>query len=111
VSLPDNLAANAWFYLFTPMLNSLNGLFLRGSACLFNRQTSAWAVRGSSEVHYSPCKELCLSSAHLESGTALTDEGLLLGNMAFRSVMSRPAWVANFGPWIRRVFIECAMII
>jgi hypothetical protein len=41
-----------------------------------------------------------VSSAHLRSGTALTDEGLLLGNMAFRSVSSRPAGIANFEPCV-----------
>jgi hypothetical protein len=45
-----------------------------------------WAVCGSPEAHYSPYKELFVSSAHLESGTTLTDKGLLLGNMAFGSV-------------------------
>jgi hypothetical protein len=28
----------------------------------------------------------------------------LLGNMAFRSVLSRPAWISNFEPSIRRGF-------
>jgi hypothetical protein len=55
-----------------------------------------WAVRGSSEARFWPCKELVVSSAHLESRTALTDEGLLLGKMAFGSVMPRPArWLTS----------------
>jgi hypothetical protein len=33
-----------------------------------------------------PARSLVVSSAHRESGTALTDEGLLLGNTAFGSV-------------------------
>jgi hypothetical protein len=40
----------------------------------------------SSEAHFSPCEELVVSSAHLEDGMTLTDEGLLLGKMAFGSL-------------------------
>jgi hypothetical protein len=58
--------------------------FSKGSAHLLLGSASAWAVRGSSEAHFSPCEELVVSSAHLEDGTALTDEGLLLGKMDFR---------------------------
>jgi hypothetical protein len=43
-----------------------------------------------------PYEELFVSSAYLRRGTALTDEGLLLGNMAFGSVLSQPAWITNF---------------
>jgi hypothetical protein len=50
-----------------------------------------WAVRGSSEVHFSPYEELVVSSAHLEDGMALTDEGLMLGKMVFGSILPRPA--------------------
>jgi hypothetical protein len=39
---------------------------------------------------FSPYEELFVSSAHLRSGTALTNEGLLLGNMAFGSIRSLP---------------------
>jgi hypothetical protein len=45
-----------------------------------------WAVRGSSEAHSSPREGLIVSSAHLEFRTALTDEGLLLGKLAFGSL-------------------------
>jgi hypothetical protein len=48
-----------------------------------------------------------VSSAHLRSGTTLTDEGLVLGNMAFRSVPSWPAGIANFEPSIQRGFSRC----
>jgi hypothetical protein len=34
----------------------------------------------------------------------------VLGNMAFGSVLSRPAWIANFEPCIRSSFV-CAMMI
>jgi hypothetical protein len=50
-----------------------------------------WAVRGSSEARFLLCEELVVSSAHLEDGTALTDEGLLLGKMVFGSILPRPA--------------------
>jgi hypothetical protein len=56
---------------------------------LLPRQASVWAVRGSSEARFSPCKKLIVSSTHLESGTALTDVGLLLGKMAIGSVTPR----------------------
>jgi hypothetical protein len=59
--------------------------FPKGSTRLLLRSASAWAVRGSSEGHFSPSEELVVSSAHLEDGTTLTDEGLLLGKMAFGS--------------------------
>jgi hypothetical protein len=65
--------------------------FPKGSTRLFLGSVSAWAVRGSSEARFSPRDELVISSAHLEDGTALTDEGLLLGKMAFGSfVHARP---------------------
>jgi hypothetical protein len=57
----------------------------KGSTRLLLGSASAWAVRGSSEARFSPCEELIVSSAHLEDGTTLTDEGLLLGKMAFGS--------------------------
>jgi hypothetical protein len=59
--------------------------FSKGSTRLLLGSASAWAVRGSSEARFSPSEELVVSSAHLEDGTALTDEGLLLGKRAFRS--------------------------
>jgi hypothetical protein len=59
---------------------------------------------------FSPYEELFVSSAHLRSGTALTDEGLLLGNMAFGSILSRPAWFANFEPCIRSGSVRSMMI-
>jgi hypothetical protein len=43
------------------------------------------------EARFSPYEELVVSSAHLEDGTALTDEGLLLGKMAFGSILPRQA--------------------
>jgi hypothetical protein len=48
-----------------------------------------------------------MSSAHLRSGTTLTDEEPLLGNMTFGSVSSRSAGIANFEPSIRRGFGTC----
>jgi hypothetical protein len=39
---------------------------------------------------------MVVSSAHLRSRTALTDEGLLLGNMAFGSAFPRMTW-STFG--------------
>jgi hypothetical protein len=48
-----------------------------------------------------------VSSAHLRSRTALTNEGLLLGYMAFGSVPSRPAGIINFETSIRRGFGMC----
>jgi hypothetical protein len=66
------------------MTTSHNGKISKGQRLLL-RSASAWAVRGSSEAHFSPCEELIVSSAHLEDGMALTDEGLLLGKMAFGS--------------------------
>jgi hypothetical protein len=59
--------------------------FSKGSARLLLGSASAWAVRGSSEARFSPCEELVVSSTHLEDGTALTDEGILLGKMDFGS--------------------------
>jgi hypothetical protein len=41
---------------------------------------------------------------------ALTDEGLLLGNMAFGSILSRLAWITNFEPCIRSGFVRSRMI-
>jgi hypothetical protein len=57
----------------------------KGRTHLLLGSAPAWAVRGSSEARFSPCGRLFVSSAHLGDGTALTDEGLLLGKMAFRS--------------------------
>jgi hypothetical protein len=65
--------------------------FPKGSTRLFLGSASVWAVRGSSEARFLPSEELVVSSAHLEDGTALTDEGLLLGKMALGSfVHARP---------------------
>jgi hypothetical protein len=61
--------------------------FSKGSAHHLLESASAWAVRGSSEAHSSPLEELVVSLAHLEDRTALTDEGLLLGKMAFGSLV------------------------
>jgi hypothetical protein len=66
----------------------------------------SWEFR----IPFSPYEEFVRKSAHLRSGTALTDEGLLLGNMAFGSVLSRLAWIANFEPRIRSDF-ACSMMI
>jgi hypothetical protein len=65
--------------------------FPKGRTRLLLGSASAWAVRGSSEARFLPYEELVVSSAHLEDGTALTDEGLLLGKMAFGSCLPRPA--------------------
>jgi hypothetical protein len=92
----DNLVSNTQIYLFTPTINSHNGKIFKGQHASFTQEVSAWAVRGSVEARFSPIKELVISSAHLESGTTLTDEGLLLGKMAFGSVMPRPArWLTS----------------
>jgi hypothetical protein len=72
-----------------PPLTTVN--FPKGRTRLLLGSTSAWAFRGSSEARFSPCEELVVSSAHLEDGTVLTDEGLLLGKMAFGSFLPRPA--------------------
>jgi hypothetical protein len=78
------------------MINSHNGKTFKGQRASFTQQVSVWAVRGSSKGRFSPSRELVISSAHLESRTALTDEGLLLGTMAFESVMSHPArWLTS----------------
>jgi hypothetical protein len=71
--------------------------FSKGSTRLLPWQASVWAVHGSFEARFLPHKELVVSSAHLESGTALTDEGLLLGKMAFGSVTPRPARLLTSG--------------
>jgi hypothetical protein len=84
-STPDNRAGNRQIYLFTPTTTSHNGKISKGQHASFTGSASAWAVRGSSEARFSPCEGLVVSSAHLEDGTALTDEGLLLGKMAFGS--------------------------
>jgi hypothetical protein len=47
-----------------------------------------------------PARNLVISSAHQESGTALTNEGLLLGNTDFESVTPRLAQDASFGRWM-----------
>jgi hypothetical protein len=109
--LLHNRAVTMRFYLFTLAPISLNSYFFRGSARLSSRQKSAWAVHGSSEAHYSPYKKLFVSSAHLESGTTLTDEGLQLENMAFRSVFAMAGVGRQF--WARSVkgFTERAVII
>jgi hypothetical protein len=57
----------------------------KGRTRLLLGSAPAWAVRGSSEARFSPCGRLVVSSTHLGDGTALTDEGLLLGKMAFGS--------------------------
>jgi hypothetical protein len=57
----------------------------KGRTRLLLGSAPAWAVRGSSEAHFSPCGRLVVSSAHIGDGTTLTDEGLLLGKMAFGS--------------------------
>jgi hypothetical protein len=63
----------------------------KGRTRLLLGSPPAWAVYGSSEARFSPCGRLVVSSAHLRDGTALTDEGLLLGKMAFGSfVHDRP---------------------
>jgi hypothetical protein len=72
---------------------------LRANHVFLPVQKSVRAVRGSSEAHFRPIKSVC-KLGHLRSGTALTDEGLLLGNMAFGSVLSQPTGIANFGPSI-----------
>jgi hypothetical protein len=59
--------------------------FPKGSTRLLLGSASAWAVLGSSGARFSPCEELVVSLAHLEDGTALTDEGLMLRKMAFGS--------------------------
>jgi hypothetical protein len=58
----------------------------KGRTRLLLGSAPAWAVRGSSEARFSPCERLVVSSAHLEDGTALIDEGLLLEKMAFGSL-------------------------
>jgi hypothetical protein len=73
-------------FTFLPRRQPLTTVkFPKGSTRLLLGSASTWAVRGSSEARFSPCEELVVSSAHLEDGTALTDEGLLLGKMAFGS--------------------------
>jgi hypothetical protein len=52
-------------------------------------------------------QRVLVSSAHLRSGTALTDKGLMLGNMAFGSAPSQPAEISNFRPFIWRGFGMC----
>jgi hypothetical protein len=94
---PNNRADDDRIYRFTPVTTSHNGKFSKGSARLLLGSTSAWAVRGSSEAHSSPREGLVVSSAHLEVRTALTDEGLLLGKMAFGSLAHvRPGWRFQF---------------
>jgi hypothetical protein len=78
-------------YLFTLIIASHNGKTSKGQVASFTGRASAWAVRGSSEVRFSPCKELVVSLAHLGGRTTLTDEGLLLGKMAFGSILPRSA--------------------
>jgi hypothetical protein len=73
-------------FTFLPRRQPLTTVkFPKGSTRLLLGSASAWAVRGSSEARFSPSEELVVSSAHLEDGTTLTDEGLLLGKMAFGS--------------------------
>jgi hypothetical protein len=48
-----------------------------------------------------------VSSAHLRSGTTLTDEGLLLGNTTFGNVSPRLVGIANLEPPVRRGFGIC----
>jgi hypothetical protein len=73
-------------FTFLPRRQPLTTVkFPKGNTRLLLGSASAWAVRGSSEARFSPSEELVVSSAHLEDGTTLTDEGLLLGKMAFRS--------------------------
>jgi hypothetical protein len=73
-------------FTFLPRRQPLTTVkFPKGSTRLLLGSASAWAVRGSSVARFSPCEELVVSSAHLKDGTALTDEGLLLGKMAFGS--------------------------
>jgi hypothetical protein len=84
-------------FTFLPRRQPLTTVKLpKGSARLLPGSASAWAVRGSSEARLSPCEELVVSSAHLEDGTTLTGEGLLLGKMAFGS-FSTSGRVVVFG--------------
>jgi hypothetical protein len=78
-------------YLFTPIIASHNGKSSKGQVASFTQAGVRWAIRGISEVRFLPCKKLVVSSDHLEGRTALTDEGLLLGKMAFGSILPRPA--------------------
>jgi hypothetical protein len=57
----------------------------KGITRLLLGSAPAWAVRGSFEARFSPYGRLVVSSAHLGDGMTLTDEGLLLGIMAFGS--------------------------
>jgi hypothetical protein len=78
-------------FTFLPRRSPLTTVkFPKGRTRLLLGSASAWAVRGSSEARFSPCEELVVSSAHLEDGTALTNEGLLLGKMVFGNFLPRP---------------------
>jgi hypothetical protein len=79
-------------FIFLPQRSPLTMVkFPKGRTRLLLGSASVWAVRGSSEARFLLCEELVVSSAHLEDGTALTDEGLLLGKMVFGSILPRPA--------------------
>jgi hypothetical protein len=84
-SAPDNRTYNRQIYLFTPTITSHNGKISKGQHASFTRiQVSVgrpWEFRSPLFAR----KELVVSSAHLGDGTALTDEGLLLGKTAFGS--------------------------
>jgi hypothetical protein len=73
-------------FTFLPCRSPLTTVrFPKGRTRLLLGSASEWAARGSSEVRFSPCEELVVSSAHPVDGTALTNEGLQLGKMAFGS--------------------------
>jgi hypothetical protein len=78
-------------YLFTPTITSHNGKVSKGKNTSFTRIRVSVGYPWEFRSPFSPCKELVISSAHLEDKTALTDEGLLLGKMVFGSILPRPA--------------------
>jgi hypothetical protein len=115
-SAPDNCVDNSQIYLFTPIIISLNSEVSKGQNTSFTRIRASvgrpWVFRSP----FLPCERLVVSSAHLEDGTALTDEGLLLGKMAFRSVDVKSApyakHTASRTSWLhtRKDFKTCQSI-
>jgi hypothetical protein len=73
------------------MITSHNGKVSKGQNTSFTRVRVSVGRSWEFRSPFSPYEELVVSSAYLEDGTTLTDEGLLLGKMVFGSILPRPA--------------------
>jgi hypothetical protein len=70
-------------FTFLPSRTNLSMVISVGAPRVFLPGKSGVGRLWEFRSPFSPSEELFVSSAHLRGGTALTDEGLLLGNMVF----------------------------